>query len=154
MSEGIAELRLRYEPDEDWCGELHAAVQSDGFAGKGRAWFNKSELENGFVGALRQHPLSAGEPPLIEGGYWDTDTKTLKQCHLRIAIRPYNSTGTLVVQVDLASRFGTSPDRDRHQSVTARMLTDYASLDAFASSLVRVLNGEREVAILAGIVDR
>jgi hypothetical protein len=54
------------------------------------------------------------------------------------------------VRVDLATDFHDSPDQELHQSVTARFITDYNSLDRFASALERVLNGTRESAILYG----
>jgi hypothetical protein len=44
-----------------------------------------------------------------------------------------------------------NPDNDQQQSVTTRFLTEYAALEEFALSLEKVLDGERESAVLAGI---
>ena len=61
---------------------------------------------------------------MIEGGFWSKENSgTLAQCHLRIALRPDNNRGALLVQVDLATECWTTPDDDRQQSVTARFLT-------------------------------
>jgi hypothetical protein len=148
-----AELSLSYEPEDDWHGQLGAVVRSGEFSGKGTAWFGRAQLRETFVSALREFPLSANAPPLIEGGFWSKG-KTLDQCHLRIAVRLYNSLGTLIVQVDLASPCWKTPDQDRQQSITARLLTDYASLDAFAVNFSRVLDGDCGAAVLQGIVNR
>jgi hypothetical protein len=68
----------------------------------------------------------------------------------KIAVRPYDSRGTLLVQVDLASESWATPDKDKQQLVTAGFLTEYAALEEFASSLDLVLDGKRESAVLTG----
>jgi hypothetical protein len=147
-----AELRLSYRPDDEWHGQLDAAVTSGEFSGKGSAWFDREQLKETFVAALRAFPLSTSDPPMIEGGFWSKERPgTLEQCHLRIAIRPYDARGSLVVQVDLASASWATPDKDRQQSVTARFLTEYAALDAFACHLDQVLDAKRESAVLPGV---
>ena len=78
---------------------------------------------------------------MIEGGFCNPER--LKQCHLRIAIRPYDARGTLLVRA--------TPDKDQQQSVTARFLTEYAATTVFASHLEGVLNGTRETAVLRGV---
>ena len=147
-----AELRLSYRPDDEWLGQLDASVVSRAFSGRGSAWFNKKEVKQTFVAALRMFPLSTVNPPLIEGGFWSKEKPvTLDQCHLRIAVRPYNVRGTLVVQVDLASESRSIPDKDLQQSATARFLAEYAAVDAFAVDLEQVLDGNRELAVLRGL---
>ena len=146
-----AELRLSYNPDDEWHGQLSAVVRSGAFSGKGSAWFDREHLKTTFIAALRAFPLSASDPPMMEGGFWSKDNSgTLAQRHLRIAVRPYNSRGALLVQVDLASECWTTPDHDREQSVTARFLTEYAALEEFASNFEQVLNGNRDSAVLPG----
>ncbi len=154
-----ARLRLSYRPDGytpdgEWHGELEAVVESGAFSGKGSAWFTRPKLKQTFVAALRAFPLAASDPPMIEGGFWSRETPaTLKQCHLRIAVRPYNVRGTLLVQVDLATRSWTTPDNDQQQCVTTRFLTEYAALEKFASSLEQVLDGKRDSAVLTGMAE-
>ena len=127
-----AELSLSYKPDDEWCGRLTAAVKAGAFAGQGSAWFDPNHLKDKFVAALRAYPLSASEPPKIESGFLSKENPhVLEQCHLRIIVRPYNSRGTLLVQVDLATECHETPDADQQQSVTARFLTEYPALEKF-----------------------
>jgi len=147
----VAELRLGYRPDDEWIGQLDAVVTSGAFSGKGSAWFDRQQLKETFVVALRAYPLSAADPPMIEGGYWSKERPgALQQCHLRVAVRPYNTRGTLLVQVDLATACGTIPGNDLQQFVTTRFRTEYAALEEFASRLEQVLDGTRDVAVLRG----
>jgi hypothetical protein len=148
-----AELRLSYRPDDEWVGQLDASVTSGAFSGKGSAWFDRQYLKQTFVAALRAFPLSTSDPPVIEGGFWNSKERpgTLKECHLRIAVRPYNARGSLLVQIDLASESRSTPDKHQQQSVTARFLTEYAALDVFASHFEGVLNGTRDKAVLRGV---
>jgi hypothetical protein len=147
-----AELRVSYQSDNEWDGKLNVAVTSGAFSGKGSAWFDREHLKRTFVAASRAFPLSTRDPPLIQGGFWSKETSgTLEQCHVRIAIRPYDARGSLLVQVDLASESWATPDKDQQQSVTARFLIEYAALDVFASHLEQVLNKTREIAVLRGV---
>jgi hypothetical protein len=144
-------LGLSYRPDDEWHGQLDATVRSGAFSGRGSAWFNREQLKETFTAALRAFPLSANDPPMIEGGFWSKEQSgSLDQSHLRIRIRPYNARGTLLVQVDLATECWTSPDNDLQQSLTARFLVEYAALGEFASHLEEVLDGKRDKAVLSG----
>jgi len=138
-----AELRLSYRSDNEWDGKLDVAVTSGAFSGKGSAWVSREYLEETFIGFSRVFPRSSG-PLLIEGGFSG-------QCHVRIAIRPYDPRGSLLVQVDLASEFRTTPDKDQQQSVTARFLIENAAMDVFVCHLEQVLNKTRETAVLRGV---
>jgi hypothetical protein len=123
---------------------------SGAFSGRGTAWFSRQTLKDTFVTALRAFPLSASDPPKIESGFFSNKTHKIEQCHVRIAVRPYNARGALLVQIDLATEFWETPDSDQQQSVTARFITEYAALDQFASDLEQVLDGLRETALLTG----
>jgi hypothetical protein len=144
-----AELRLSYEPDDEWHGELKATVVSGAFAGKGTAWFNRETLET-FANSLRAFPLDPSNAPLLQGGFWDGRAETLTQCHLRVAVRPYDVLGTLLVQVDCATPSWSSPEPDQQQLLTARFVTEYALLDRFATEFLEHLDGRREAAALGG----
>jgi len=146
-----AELRLSYGSDDEWHGELFAVVKSGAFSGEGVAWVDRQHVKRAFVVPLRAFPLSARKPPMIEGGYWN-GKGSLQQCRLRIAVRPYNSRGTLLVQADLASPILTTPE-DRQQLVTAHFLAEYAALDKFASNFEQVLDGRRDSAVLRGTTE-
>ena len=146
------ELRLTYRPDDEWHGQLDAVVTSGAFSGRGSAWFSRDKLKDTFITALREFPLSVSYPPLVEGGFWSkAKLGTLEQCHLRINVRPHDARGSLLVQVDLATESWVTPDKDQQQCVTARFLTGYAAIDAFASQLEQILDGKQESAILSGI---
>jgi len=150
MSE--AELRLTYKPDDEWLGELDAVVRSGAFSGKSSAWFGRVHLKETFVAALRAFPLTSTSPPMLEGGFWSKDSQgsldQCHQCHLRIVVTPYNSRGTLLVRIDLATQSSETPDIDQQHSATVRFLTDYAAVAEFADTLDRVLDGANEQAIL------
>jgi hypothetical protein len=145
-----AELRLSYQPDDEWTGQLYASVRSDAFAGKGSAWFTPDQIK-AFVAALRAAPLSPDLPPKIEGGYWeDGKAGVLKQCHLGITIAPYDSRGAPLVRVELATPSQETPERDLQHAVVVRFLTDYAAITRFAGALARIMDGEPEEAALEG----
>jgi len=146
-----AELRVTYAPDDEWHGELYATVKSGEFSGHGSAWFGKARIKDTFVSALRGYPLSPTNLPILEGGFWQPDKKdTLSQCHLRVAVSPKDSRGTLLVRVELAMPTWTSPDEDTQQTVTARFFTGYNALERFSLELEEVLDGGRVTAILLG----
>jgi hypothetical protein len=155
-----AELRVIYRPDEDGTGEIIATVKSGVFGAEGSAWFGRG-LKT-FLTDLRCFPLTSENPPQIEGGFWNergrelwnTERASLKQCHLRICIKPYGSRGTLLVHIELASPFWTSPDDDLQNSATVRFLTEYAAVARFADQFEKVLDGEMDEAILLGSTSR
>jgi hypothetical protein len=145
----MAELRVTYAADGDGTGQLKGAVESEGFSGHGSAWFDRAHLKKTVIPALRAFPLSADTPPTIEGGFYDKDRRgALDQCHLRIMVEPYGSRGHLLLRVDLATEWWTTPNIDKQHSITVRFIVDYAALDQFATDLDRVLEGTCDEAIL------
>jgi hypothetical protein len=137
-----AELRLSYRLNDERHGQLDAVVTSRAFFGRGSAWFSRDKLKDTFIVALREFPLSASNPPLVEGGFWSkAKPGTLEQCHLRVIVRPHDARGSLLVQVDLATESWGTPDKDQQQCVTARFLTGYADIEAFASQLEQISMG-------------
>jgi hypothetical protein len=146
-----AELRIMHLRDEDDFGQLVATVKSGTFAGTGWAYFCREQVER-FIQSLRACPLAADHLPKIEGGYWNKEQRDkLDECHLRVAVRPFNLRGQLMVIVDLATELPTNTGRDHQQTISARFRTDYAELHVFASELLAVLEGKREDALLPGM---
>jgi hypothetical protein len=137
-------LQLSYLPDDEQLGELIAVVKTEDFAGRGTIWIDRHKIRETFVPALRAYPLWADDRSLLEGKNRD---------HLKIAIRPYDSKGALLVQVDIVTQCYSTPDTDLQQSVTVRFLTNYNALETFAHELDQVLEGNRERATLANRVD-
>jgi hypothetical protein len=145
------ELLVSYRPDDEWNGQLDVVVKSGAFAGRGSAWFGRQRLRETFVAALRTYPLSTSNLPLIEGGFGNKKhPESLEQCHVRIAVRPYDIRGNLLVQGDLATECWKTPDQDLVHSVSVRFVTGYAALDDFAARLEQVLDGTRQSALLSG----
>ncbi|MEH2502256.1 hypothetical protein V1290_001067 [Bradyrhizobium sp. AZCC 1578] len=146
-----SELRIAYEADDDGTGKIIATVKSGEFSARGAAWFNPDDVIRTFVAALRSFPLTATTPALIEGGFWSKENPaSLEQCHLRIAVKPYDSRGTLLVHVDLSSEVWTTPDADLQNLATIRFTTEYAAVDRFAQELEGLFDGKRDVAVLTG----
>ena len=147
-----SELQVSYRTDEDWTGQIIATVKSGEFSARGAAWFDRINVKQTFLAALRSFPLTATTPALIEGGFWSKENPgTLAQCHLRIAVKPYDVRGTLLVHVDLSSEIWTTPDADLQNLASIRFTTEYAAVDRFAQEFEAVLDGERDVAVLTGI---
>ena len=131
-------------------GQLVATVRSGAYGGTGAAYFSREQVEK-FIQALRECPLAADCPPKIEGGRWNKEDRSeLQECHLRVAVRPFNLRGQLMVLVDLITEGHIHVSSDQQQSVSARFRTEYAELDAFAAELLSVLDGKREFAVLPG----
>jgi hypothetical protein len=147
-----SELQVSYRTDEDWTGQIVATVKSGEFSARGAAWFDRINVKQTFLAALRSFPLTATTPAFIEGGFWSKEKPgSLEQCHLRIAVKPYNIRGTLLVHVDLSSEVWSTPDADLQNLATIRFTTEYAALDRFAQEFEEVLDGKRDVAVLTGI---
>ena len=147
-----SELQVSYRTDEDWTGQIIATVKSGEFSARGAAWFDRINVKQTFLAALRSFPLTATTPALIEGGFWSKEKPgSLEQCHLRIAVKPYNVRGTLLVHVDLSSEVWTTAEADLQNSATVRFTTEYVAVDKFAQEFEEVLDGKRDVAVLTGI---
>ncbi|CCD94220.1 conserved hypothetical protein [Bradyrhizobium sp. ORS 375] len=143
----IAELHIAYERDEDGTGKIIATARSGAFAARGEAWFGR-DLDD-FVKQLRCHPLSWDNPPMIEGGVFDRQ-RGFAQCRVRIAIKPFDVRGHLLVHADLATPVQSTPDADLQNRASIRFLTEYAILDRFAVDFEELLKGRCEVAVLTG----
>jgi hypothetical protein len=145
----MAELEISFDPDDDALGKIVATVKSGAFSGRGSAWFDRQAVKDDFIDALRKFPLASDRLPVLQGGFWSRNARqTLEQRHLRIAVRPYNPGGQLLVEVDLATQSPDAPDVDLQQAVTARFLTDYAAAETFATDFEQVLDGQRDRAVL------
>lgn len=53
-------LRLIYLPEDEWHGKLSATVESDGFGGRGAAWFAVQQLRE-FCRLAGQFPIGGDE---------------------------------------------------------------------------------------------
>jgi len=138
-------LTLSYDPEDGWHGELTAAVQSGGFAGRSAAWFSIGELR-AFSDKLGAFPITSGEEPALGGGFWKNDDE-LDQTHLSIRIEPAGPRGKLRVKVALATPSWDLGRSDQH-SVQAQFPVNYADLGTFQQDFSSLLNGEAQEAVL------
>jgi hypothetical protein len=146
-----SELQVAYQADDDGTGKIIATVKSGDFSAQGAAWFNPIDVKRTFVAALRSFPLTAVTPALIEGGFGSKERPGSLECHLRIAVKPYDSRGTLLVHVDLSSEVWTTPDADLQNLATIRFTAEYTAVERFAQEFEQVLDGRRDVAVLTGV---
>lgn len=135
-------LRLTYEPDNHSHGQLHAVVNVDGFSGDGSAWFIRADLAS-FAQKLDAYPLSAATPISLSGGIFANGHLT--EVLLRIAVSPHDTSGRLLIEVELA----TDPIAGEPQQRGAfQFLTEYAALDTFRAAFRRMLVEEGFEAVL------
>lgn len=136
------ELRVTYEPDDQWMGRVKVSVTSGAFSGEGAAWMNVDDLTE-LANAVQQYPLAEETPP-FEGGLGE-------QKIVRVSVKPFDALGRLLVVATLATEvWEGGVDKDLHQNVTTRFLAEYASLERFAISLRGLASGQTDVAVLEG----
>jgi hypothetical protein len=143
----MSSLRLTYEPEDEWHGELRAVVTSDGFAGVGSAWFTTDELR-AFCDRLGDYPLRPDALPVLAGGYWKLDADVREQTHLSIRISPHNASGALRVSATLAEPGEADDDPERVRRAETWFVVAYNDLSRFQSALKRVLLGQAVEATL------
>lgn len=85
-------LRLIYRPEDEWHGELSAVVESDGFGGRGAAWFEIEQLRE-FCRLTGRYPIASGEEPLFSGGIFEEEGGALEQCYLCVRLSPHDRRG-------------------------------------------------------------
>jgi hypothetical protein len=143
-------LRLRIDFDSDCTCELTAEVCASGFRGRGSAWFDLTSLKD-FAQTLKAYPLSLGDLPHLEGGFWEGSTPArLVQTHLSIRVYPLGHRGHIGVRVCVADPSLSEGDRAESQNVAEIELeTSYNALHNFANELERLLAGGLDVATLA-----
>lgn len=141
-------IRLTFRADDDGTGELTAEVQSDGFRGRGAAWFGKVQLHE-FATNLRSYPLPAELRLSLVGGFWSQAVPTnLEQTHLAIEAYPVGHRGQIGLRVKANGQLW---ERDRPESqnqATVEILSTYARLERFARDIDRLVSGETPEAVL------
>lgn len=140
-------LRLTYRPDDEWHGELFGCVESEGFKGKGSAWFGIGQLRE-FCALAGNFPISESDGPSLAGGFFDDGDHTLKQCHLAVRLSPHDPLGSIRVTVTLATPAWDSGDADLQRRVKTRFLVSYMDVERFRTSFEAMLDGQVEEAVL------
>lgn len=141
-------VRLTFQPDNEWSGELSAEAKISGFAARGSAWFDRSNIEE-FFDRLSQYPLADADRVELIGGVGIRPDGVPEHVRLRLSISPFGSRGLLLVQVDLSEETLLSGPSDLVQSASLKFITTYGAVDRFRSSSGSLLEGGAE-AILFG----
>lgn len=135
----MASLILRFEPNPaDEVGKLWFELETDRFSGSAFFWSNLSEMP-AIIERLGGYPLE--EPAAWNWGY---DTKEGTDAVLALCIMQTQSDGSLEASVTLADLHDTS------QRLTAKLRTDYVSLDVLRQQLQGMHNQRSGKALLNG----
>jgi len=143
-------LRLRFYDDFDGTGELAADAESDGFAGKGSAYFDIENLKD-FAKALREYPLPFGSERLsIEGGYGLTGDGELKDERLAIKVYPVDNRGHIGVQVRMAAEPSAGESSESRLVAKLELMTTYEPIAQFGKGLLELVEGKVGEVVLQG----
>ena len=141
-------LILRFDDDSDGTSELLAEANSNGFAGKGGAYFSVSHLED-FADEIAAFPLPEKDFPEIAGGFGKQDAPDeLAQEHLAISVYPIDRNGHLGVQVRIATELWNDAREKSQHSVRLEILTTYEPIAKFSKELKALMRGRIKEAVL------
>ena len=144
------ELRVSYEPDDEWMGKLNVRIASGAYAGEGSAWINPDEIR-AFARALDRFPIPSDQPASLEAGHGGSvDGRRPARTLVRVTVRPHGARGHLVVRAELETETWTEEDSDLQQSVVACFMTEYGLVERFARSLEKLAVGGAPEAVLGG----
>ena len=150
----MSQLRIAYEPDDEWTGKIIVRVVSDHFSGWGSAWISPDDIK-AFAKSLGRYPIPPDRPSIFNAGHGGSlDGSRPPATLVGITIKPQGPRGDLLVCIELQTEFWGNEDADLHQSMVARFETDYAPLERFARGLERVVCNLAEEAVLEGKIDR
>jgi hypothetical protein len=135
-------LKVRYDHshDDDDFGQLHLAVKTQAFSGRGRFWVQWQDVEE-LAEKLNSYPLSADDPPRAVWGYNDCQGDNVI---IALEVKPINTRGTLRTSVEIADY--DEPGR----RVRTYFHTHYPQVAEFAAELLAVMRRERDEAELRG----
>ena len=134
-------LRISLRADDDKTAELFFDVQAGAFSGRSSAWFNLSVLGEQ-IKTFSAYPLSAEDPPIIRGGYWNKDVTEIEQEHVFLSALPRGATGEVVLLVRLAISDVSLESREVLYSVSVKLVTCYEQLNSFVRDFDCLIKGE------------
>jgi hypothetical protein len=140
-------LQLKFQSDGDGTGKLLASVEARGFAGRGGAWFDISQIDK-FADAIAAFPLPTDRRCLLNSGFWKNGG--LDQEHLAIEIYPVDTRGHIGVQVRLASELWGNDRQQSQSAVRVEMYTTYERLRKFSNDLRALVHDASEEILLEG----
>lgn len=131
-------LRVWLAPDGHGSGRLFVEFEANGFSGRGSAYFDLADLESKAANFGR-YPLCDQSPALIEGGYFTSDMKQLRQEHLHISALPIDARGGVALRVR-----GSLPQEEweqysPHFSSSIDLTVSYELLARFSADLVLLI---------------
>jgi hypothetical protein len=138
-----AELTFWFDNDLDGTGSLWVEAGSNGFSGKGRAYFAKSQIED-FANALTAYPLKKESLPEIIGGFGDQENLLLK-------VYPINGKGDLAIQVKIATELWNEERLESQHFVQLEICTHYQTIADLSKELKDLINGRINKASLKNI---
>ncbi len=138
-------LKIHLDHDDDGTAVLVAEVKSNGFSGKGEAWFNLSEIKS-FASQLEAFAKSLNNPPIIEGGHWNGEGE-LSEKLFSLRLYPI-STHRIGMQVILADYPYTDCRPEEISRVSLELRPEAQATIEFAQNLARMANAENGEAIL------
>ncbi len=138
-------LKVHLDHDDDGTAGIIAEVKSNGFSGKGEAWFNLSEIKS-FASQLEEFAKSLNNPPTIEGGYWNGEGELSE---ILLSLRLYQiATHRIGMQVILADYPYTDCRAEEISRVSLELKPEAQATIEFAHQLARLANTENGEAIL------
>lgn len=143
----VSSLKVILFPDEYGAAELRAEVSAQGFGGFASAWFNLDTLQD-FSTSLARYPIDPKSPVLLEAGYWGDDGRKLKEPHISICVKPYNSRGALQVNVQLREPAAGNEPAEHVRSTSTWFIVGYNDLHSFGIAFGKMLDGTAEEAML------
>ncbi|WEZ82189.1 hypothetical protein P6U16_13490 [Rhizobium sp. 32-5/1] len=145
----MSELVFKFEyspadPDKDAIrddfGRLTLSVTTEHFAGNGGFWVQWQDIVE-FADRLTTFPIALESPISAQWGFRYLEGDDLI---LGVRIAPANSTGGLLVSVDIAD------DRRHGDRLKTSFLTNYADVETFRRSLLNLMDRKIDQAVLTG----
>ncbi|MEW6713345.1 MAG: hypothetical protein AB1403_26225 [Candidatus Riflebacteria bacterium] len=136
-------LKLSINRQDDRSGELLVEFETNGFCGKGSAYFDLKFLEEKAV-EFAQYPLTSDGSACIEGGYWTSDDpQKLSQELIHISAFPVNSTGEIGLQVRVCEPYyGVENKPYIRYSSSVEFKTSYEEMRIFSKRLIHLARGD------------
>ena len=142
-------LRLRIDHDTDGTAELFVELHHNAFSGKSSAWFDAKQLAEFGVRLANTYPLKREHPVYLCGGYWSNTGSTIDQLHVGLKFYPIGGTGTVGLQVKLATPCLADERPESQYKVNAEIKTSYEELRRFGLAIKSLAEGQASLAELS-----
>jgi hypothetical protein len=148
MSHGS--LTLRFSDDGDGTGKLSIEAESQGYSGKGSAYFGIERIRE-FAQGISEFPLPDLVRCSIAGGFYSKEVQgRLEQEHVGIGIYPVDHRGHIGVQVRMATPMWKDTRPMSQNTATLEVITTYEPLARFSKELLALVSGMAQEATLKG----